>query len=44
MIKSRRIRWAEHEAQIRDKGNACRILMGKPEGQIPVKRLDVGGR
>jgi hypothetical protein len=31
MIKSRRIRWAGHAAQIGEKRNAYRILVGKPE-------------
>jgi hypothetical protein len=30
MIKSRRIRWAEHVARMGEKRNACRILVGKP--------------
>jgi hypothetical protein len=33
MIKSRRMRWAGHEARIGEKRNACRILVGKPEGK-----------
>jgi hypothetical protein len=33
IIKSRRMRWAGHVARIWDKGNACRILVGKPEGR-----------
>jgi hypothetical protein len=33
MIKSRRMRWAEHVARRGEKRNACRILMGKPEGK-----------
>jgi hypothetical protein len=35
MIKSRRLRWAEHG----EKRNACRILTGKPEGKRPLRRL-----
>jgi hypothetical protein len=31
MIKSRRIRWAGHVVQMREKRNAYRILVGKPE-------------
>jgi hypothetical protein len=31
IIKSRRMRWAWHVARIREKRNAYRILMGKPE-------------
>jgi hypothetical protein len=33
MIKSRRIRWAEHVARMGEKRNAYRILVGKPEGK-----------
>jgi hypothetical protein len=39
MIKSRRIRWAGHVAQMRDKPNAYRILVGKREGKRPLGRL-----
>jgi hypothetical protein len=38
MIKTRRIRWTGHVARIREKRNACRILMGKPEGMRPLRR------
>jgi hypothetical protein len=31
IIKSRRIRWAGHEAQMREKKNIHRLLVGKPE-------------
>jgi hypothetical protein len=34
-IKSRRMRWAGHVAQV---GNAYRILVGKPEGERPLGR------
>jgi hypothetical protein len=34
MIKSRR--WAWHVALMGEKTNACRILMGKPEGKRPL--------
>jgi hypothetical protein len=33
MIKSRRMRWAEHVALMEEKINACRLLVGKPEGK-----------
>jgi hypothetical protein len=33
MIKSRRIRWAGHVARMGTKGNAYRLLVGKPEGK-----------
>jgi hypothetical protein len=35
MIRSRRMRWAWHVALIREKRNAYRILVGKPEGKGP---------
>jgi hypothetical protein len=38
MIKSRRMRWAGHVARMREKRNAYRILVGKPEGKRPVGR------
>jgi hypothetical protein len=33
MIKPRRMRWAGHVAQMREKRTAWRILVGKPEGR-----------
>jgi hypothetical protein len=36
MIKSRRMRWAGHVAQMGEKRNAYRILVGKPEGKRPL--------
>jgi hypothetical protein len=38
MIKSRRMRWAGHIAQMRAERNAYRILVEKPEGKRPVGR------
>jgi hypothetical protein len=38
MIKSRRMRWAGHEARMGEKRNAYRILVGKPEGKRPLGR------
>jgi hypothetical protein len=35
MIQSRRMRWAGHVARMGEKRNACRILVGKPEGKRP---------
>jgi hypothetical protein len=35
-FKSRRMRWAGHVARMGEKRNACRILVGKTEGE---KRL-----
>jgi hypothetical protein len=37
MIKSRTIIWVENVARMK-KMNACRILMGKPEGKRPLGR------
>jgi hypothetical protein len=41
---SRRMRWAEHAARMGAKRNACRILVGKPEGKKPLRDLDIGCR
>jgi hypothetical protein len=38
MIKSRRMRWAGHVAQMGEMRNAYRILVGKPEGMRPLGR------
>jgi hypothetical protein len=38
MIKSRSMRWAGHVVRMREKRNAYRILVGKPEGKIPPGR------
>ena len=38
VIKSRRIRWAEHVARMGERKGAYRVLMGKPEGQRPLGR------
>jgi hypothetical protein len=43
IIKSRRMRWAGNVAQIGEKRNAYRILVGKPEGKNHYEDLDVGG-
>jgi hypothetical protein len=37
-MKSRRMRWAGHVAQMWAKGNLYRILMEKPEGKRPLGR------
>jgi hypothetical protein len=37
-IKSRRMKWAGHVARMGAKRNACRILVGKPEGKRPLGR------
>jgi hypothetical protein len=38
IIKSRRMRWAEHVARMEEKRNAYRLLAGKPEGKRPLGR------
>jgi hypothetical protein len=45
MIKSRRMRWVGCVTGMgRGKGNACRILVGKPDGRRPLGRpRHVGG-
>jgi hypothetical protein len=35
MIKGMRMRWAGNAASMVTKRNACRILVGKPEGKRP---------
>jgi hypothetical protein len=36
IIKARRMRWAGHVAQMGEKRNAYRLLVGKPEGRRPL--------
>jgi hypothetical protein len=36
IMKSRRMRWAGHVARMREKRNAYRLFVGKPEGQRPL--------
>jgi hypothetical protein len=38
IIKSRRMRWADHVAPVGEKRNAYRLLVGKPEGKRPLGR------
>jgi hypothetical protein len=38
IIKSRRMRWTGHVARMGEERNACRILVGKPEGIRPLGR------
>jgi hypothetical protein len=38
VIKSRRLRWAEHVASMGERRNAYRVLMGKPERRRPLGR------
>jgi hypothetical protein len=35
IIKARRMRWAGHVARMGEKRNACRLLVGNPEGRRP---------
>jgi hypothetical protein len=38
IIKSRKMRWVGHAARMGEKRNACRILVGKPEGKRALGR------
>jgi hypothetical protein len=38
IIKSGRMRWADHAARMREKKNAYKLLVGKPEGKRPLRR------
>jgi hypothetical protein len=38
IIKSKRMRWAEHVTRMEEKRNAYRILVGTPEGKGPLGR------
>ena len=38
MIKSRRLRWAEHVARMKKGRSAFKILTGKPTGKRPLGR------
>jgi hypothetical protein len=38
IIKSRKMRWAGHEARMGEKRNAYRLLVGNPEGKRPLGR------
>jgi hypothetical protein len=38
IMKSRRMRWAGHVARMRENRNAYWLLVGKPEGKIPLGR------
>jgi len=44
VIKSRRIRWAEHAARMGDMRNAYKIWVRKLEGKSHLEDLDVDGR
>jgi hypothetical protein len=36
IIKSMRMRWAEHVARMKEKRNVYRLLVGKPDGKRPL--------
>ena len=38
VIKSRKMRWAKHVARIGDRRSAYRVVLGRPEGNIPLRR------
>jgi hypothetical protein len=38
VIKSRRMRWAEHVVRMGEGRGVCRVLVGKPEGKRPLGR------
>jgi hypothetical protein len=38
IIKSKRMRWAEHVARMGEKKNVYRLMVGKPEGKRPLGR------
>ena len=38
VIKSRRMRWARHVARMGERRGVYRVLVGKPEGERPLRR------
>ena len=44
VIKSRRMRWMRHVAQMREKRGMYRVLVVKPEGKRPLGDTDIDGR
>jgi len=44
VTKSRRMRWVGHVACRGEKGNAYKVLVGKPEGKNHLKDLDLARR
>jgi hypothetical protein len=42
-LKSRRMRWAGHVTRIREKRNAYRVLVGKPEDKRPLEDQNGSG-
>jgi hypothetical protein len=41
MMKPNRVRWAGHVARMGEKRNACRILVVKQEGKIPLGKSKI---
>jgi hypothetical protein len=39
VMKSRRMRWVVHVAHMEERRGAYRILVGKPEGKIPLEGI-----
>jgi hypothetical protein len=39
IIRSRRMRWAGHVERMGEKRNVYRLLVGRPEGKRPLRRL-----
>ena len=39
VIKSRRLRWARHVARMEEGRGVHKVLVGKPEGKRPLRRL-----
>jgi hypothetical protein len=44
VIKSRRMRWAEHVARMREERDVYRVLVGRPKVRDHWEDLGVGGR
>jgi hypothetical protein len=44
VIKSRRMRWTGHIARMGEGRGVYRVLVGRPEGKIPLGRSRLGGR
>ena len=44
VVKSRRMRWAEHVARMDEGRGVHRVVVGKPEEKRPLERPDVDGR
>ena len=44
VIKSKRMRWAEHVVCMGERRGVYRVLVGKPEGKRPLGRPGIDGR